>query len=206
VVTTFAAMPLLRHQSRIKQDAKMLGDRRATHLEVTCYGVDSPVFRCQQVKHLSSCWMTDRREDIRFVFECNHANSIGKRLLTCQVRREIFKFGCICQQHPLTLRSAARQEPRPPFAHYHKMRLVIPTKVECLCNASNLLIMVPSSPVWSMALGGFCILSRRCRRSTVGSRPAWKLASPPLIPLRFTDLSGGRTTRCSTGVVTRPAG
>lgn len=79
VVAPFATMPLLSHEAGIEQDAQMLRDRRATHLEVACYRVDCTVFNCKQVKHLSPCRMADRGEDIRTTLEsCYHVASIGK--------------------------------------------------------------------------------------------------------------------------------
>lgn len=79
VVTAFATMPLLGDEAGIEQNAKMLRHSRTTHLEVACYSVDSPVFHCEQIQHLSPRRMTDRRKDIGFLLECcNHATSIGK--------------------------------------------------------------------------------------------------------------------------------
>ena len=66
VISAFAAVPLLGHQSRIEQDAKVLRDRRPAHLEMHRDRLDGMVGLSEQVEHVSPRRMADRSEYIGF--------------------------------------------------------------------------------------------------------------------------------------------
>src|SRR5262249_17095213 len=73
----------------IEQDAEVLGDRRAGHLEMPRHRAHGVVGLSEQIEHPPARGMTDRSEDIRLAFESHyHAVTICKEHLTCQVRTE----------------------------------------------------------------------------------------------------------------------
>lgn len=85
MIVAFAAMPLLGHQAGIEQDAKVLRDRRATHLKMPRQRVDGTVGLGEQIEHLTPRRMADRHEHIGLARESrNHAGNIRKKLLTRQ--------------------------------------------------------------------------------------------------------------------------
>ena len=89
-IAPLSAMPLLRHETGIKQDTKVLGDCRAAHLEVCSNVADRALGFGEQIQHLASRTMADRCEHIMLALRShNHAASISKQLLTCQAQGEL---------------------------------------------------------------------------------------------------------------------
>ncbi len=84
-IVPFAAMSLLGHESGIEQDAEVLRDGRATHLEKARDRLDGAVGFDQEIEHPTPGRVADRREDIRPAIGSHyHAGSIRKTTLTCQ--------------------------------------------------------------------------------------------------------------------------
>jgi hypothetical protein len=78
-IAPFSAMPLLGHETGIKQDAEMLRNSRAAHLELCRNRVDSAVGLDKEIEHPAPRGMADCPEDILFAIESrNHGLSIGK--------------------------------------------------------------------------------------------------------------------------------
>src|SRR5579863_3629049 len=87
-------MPLLRHETGIKQDAEVLGDRRAAHLEMSRNRVHGAVGPEEEIQHPPTRGMTDRSEDIRLAIgRHHHAVNIRKKNLTRQVRSGRYRLG-----------------------------------------------------------------------------------------------------------------
>lgn len=85
VVSPLAAVSLLGHQAGIEQNAEVLRDGRAAHLEVPGNRVDRVVGLRKQIKNPPPRGVADRGEDIGLPAEGFHlARSIGKEVLTCQ--------------------------------------------------------------------------------------------------------------------------
>ena len=85
VVAAFAAPPLLGHETGIEQDAEVLRDRRAAHLEMPRHRVDGVVGLGKEIEHPPTRGMTDRSEDVRLAIGSHHhAVNIRKENLTCQ--------------------------------------------------------------------------------------------------------------------------
>ncbi len=78
-IAALSAMPLLGHETGIEQDAKVLGDGRAAHLEVSRKRVHGAVGLGEQIQHPAARGMADCPEDIlRAIESHNHEASIGK--------------------------------------------------------------------------------------------------------------------------------
>ncbi len=85
VVAAFAAVPLLRHETSIKQDAEVLGDRRAAHLEMPRNRVDGVVGLDEEIEHPATRGMANCPKDIGLAIGSHyHAVNISKEKLTCQ--------------------------------------------------------------------------------------------------------------------------
>lgn len=86
VIAPLSAMPLLRHETGIKQYAKVLGDGGAAHLEMSRNRVDGAVGLDEEIEHPATRGMANRPKDIRFTIgNHHHAASIRKQSLTRQV-------------------------------------------------------------------------------------------------------------------------
>src|SRR5688572_3956436 len=83
-IAAFSAMPLLGHEAGIEQDAEVLRDGRAAHLEMSRKRVDGAVGLDEEVEHPAPCRMADCCEDVGLAIGNHHAANIRKRLLTCQ--------------------------------------------------------------------------------------------------------------------------
>src|SRR4029079_16854507 len=84
-IAAFSAMPLLAHQARIEQDAEVLRDGRAAHLEMSSNRVDRAVGPRDEIEHPSTRGMANRIEYIGCAMgRHDHAGNIRKELLTCQ--------------------------------------------------------------------------------------------------------------------------
>jgi hypothetical protein len=90
VVAAFAAVALLGEEAGIEEDAEVLGDRGAAHLEVPGDRIDRPVGPGEEVEHVTPGGMADGGEDVGFAVEGDgHDRNMRKQVLTCQVA----KFG-----------------------------------------------------------------------------------------------------------------
>ena len=85
-IAALSAMPLLRHETGIKQDAKVLGHGWAAHLEMCRNRVDGAVALDEEIEHPATCGMANCPKDIRVAIESHyHPANIGKQTLSCQV-------------------------------------------------------------------------------------------------------------------------
>ena len=71
-VAAFAAVPLLGHETGIEQDAEVLGDGGAAHLEVHRDRIHRPLTVGEEVEHPPPRRMADRREDLGLVLGGYH--------------------------------------------------------------------------------------------------------------------------------------
>jgi len=86
VVAPLSAMPLLGHETGIKQDAKVLGDGRAAYLEMSRNRVDGAVGLEEEIEHLATRGMANCPKDIRLAIGSHHhIANIRKQTLTRQV-------------------------------------------------------------------------------------------------------------------------
>ena len=69
VVAAFAAVPLLGHETGIEQDAEVLGDRRATHREMSRNRVDRAVGLDEEIEHAPTRGMANCAKDISLAIE-----------------------------------------------------------------------------------------------------------------------------------------
>src|SRR5262245_46252757 len=85
VIAPLSAMPLLRHQTGIKQDAEVLGDSRAAHREMSRNRVNGTVGLDEEIEHPATRGMADCAKDILLTIGSHHhAANIRKKTLTCQ--------------------------------------------------------------------------------------------------------------------------
>jgi hypothetical protein len=102
-IAAFSAMPLLRDETGIQQDAKVLGDRWAAHLEMSRNRVHRAVVLDEEIEHPAARGMADRPKDIRLpIGNHNHGSNIRKIKLTRQARsqaccseRDSLKYACM---------------------------------------------------------------------------------------------------------------
>jgi len=86
-IAPLSAIPLLRHETGIKQDAEVLGDGGATHLEVSRKRVDGALGLGEEIEYPAARGMADRPKDIRLAIgSYHHAANIRKESLTSQDR------------------------------------------------------------------------------------------------------------------------
>ena len=71
-VAAFAAVPLLRHETGIKQNAQVLGDGWAAHLELSRNRVDGAVGVEEEIQHPATRGMANCPKDIRFAIGSHH--------------------------------------------------------------------------------------------------------------------------------------
>ena len=64
VVAAFAAVALLGEKTGIEQDAEMLRDRGAAHLEVAGDGIDRTIGAREEVEHVTPRRVADGGEDV----------------------------------------------------------------------------------------------------------------------------------------------
>ena len=82
-------MPLLRHETGIKQDAEVLGYGWAAHLEMSRNRVNAAVGLDEEIEHPATRGMANGPEDIRLAIGSHHhAADISKENLTRQDRGE----------------------------------------------------------------------------------------------------------------------
>ena len=65
-------MPLLRHETGIKQDAEVLGDGWAAHLEMSRNRVDGAVGLDEQISHQATRGMANYPKEIRLAIGRHH--------------------------------------------------------------------------------------------------------------------------------------
>ena len=86
-IAPLSAMPLLRHEAGIKQDAEVLGDRWAAHRELSRNRVDGPIGLDKEIQNPATRGMANRPKNIQLTIgTLHHARNIRKENLTCQVR------------------------------------------------------------------------------------------------------------------------
>src|SRR5580704_2128018 len=85
-IVPLAAVPLLRHETGIKQDAEVLGDGWTAHLELSRNRVDGAVGLDKEVQHPATRGMANCPKDIRLAIRSHHVANIRKQTLTRQVR------------------------------------------------------------------------------------------------------------------------
>ena len=91
-IAPLSAMPLLRHETGIKQNAEVLGDGWAAHLEMSRKRVDGAGGLDEEVEHPAPCRMADCCEDVGLAIGSHHhAANIRMRLLTCQTELSFAK-------------------------------------------------------------------------------------------------------------------
>ena len=84
-IAALSAMPLLSHETGVKQDAKVLGDGRAAHLEMFGNRVHGAAGLDEQIQHPASRGMTDCPKDILLaIWGSHHVLNIRKQQLTSQ--------------------------------------------------------------------------------------------------------------------------
>lgn len=71
-IAPLSAVPLLRHETGIKQDAEVLGDGRAAHLEMSGNRVDGAVGLDKEIKHPATRGMANCPKDIRIAIGSHH--------------------------------------------------------------------------------------------------------------------------------------
>ena len=85
-VAALSAMPLLRHETGIEQDAQVLGDGGPAHLEMSRNRVDGAVGLDEEIEHPATRGMANCPKDILLAIESHHhAVNIRKLTLTRQV-------------------------------------------------------------------------------------------------------------------------
>jgi hypothetical protein len=78
-IAPLPAMPLLRHETGITQDAEVLGDGWAAHLEMCRKRVDGAVSLDEEIKHPATRGMADRPKNIRLALRSDqHGFNIRK--------------------------------------------------------------------------------------------------------------------------------
>jgi hypothetical protein len=86
-ISPFSAVPLLSHETSIKQNAEVLGDGRAAHFEMSRNRVDRAVSLNEEIEHPATRGMADRTEHALLAIGSHyHAVTIRKINLTRQVR------------------------------------------------------------------------------------------------------------------------
>ena len=86
-IAALSAMPLLRHETGIEQDAEVLGDGWAAHLEMSRNRVNGVVGLDKEIEHPATRGMANCAKDIRFAIGGHHhVDNIRKQTLTRQVR------------------------------------------------------------------------------------------------------------------------
>lgn len=75
-VAALPPVPLFGDEADFEEDAQMLRDGRAAHLEVRCNFVDWSVAVGEQVEHTASGRVTDRSKDLAFALGCRHTVTI----------------------------------------------------------------------------------------------------------------------------------
>src|SRR5438552_13951602 len=71
-IAAFSTMPLLGHETGIKQDAEVLRDGRAVHLEMPRKRVDGAVCLREQVEHVAPRGMANCPKYIRLAIGSHH--------------------------------------------------------------------------------------------------------------------------------------
>src|SRR5207302_5809697 len=93
-IAPLPAMPPLRHETGIQQDAEVLGDGWAAHRELARNRVDRAVGLKEEIEHPATRGMADCPKDIRLAIGSHHhVANIRKQTLTRQVRSEACCLG-----------------------------------------------------------------------------------------------------------------
>ena len=88
-IMPLSAMPLLRHETGMKQDAEVLGDGGAAHLELSRNRVDGAVGLDEEIQHPATRGMAYCPKDIALAISgYHHAANICKKILTSQAKNE----------------------------------------------------------------------------------------------------------------------
>ena len=82
-IAPLSAVPLLRHETGIKQDAEVLGDGWPAHLEMSRDRVDGAIGHDEEIEHPATRGMADSPKDILLAIGSHrHAVNIRKQTLT----------------------------------------------------------------------------------------------------------------------------
>jgi hypothetical protein len=93
-IAALSTMPLLRHETGIKQDAEVRGDGWAAHLEMSRNRVNGAVGLDEEIEHPVTRGMANCPKDIRLAIgRHHHAVNMRKETLTCQVRNGPRRLG-----------------------------------------------------------------------------------------------------------------
>ena len=93
-IAAFAAVPSLGDETGIKQDAEMLRDGWAAHLELPRNRADGALSLDKEIKHPAARGMADSPKDIRLAIgPYYHVTNIRKLMLTRQVRNGHYHLG-----------------------------------------------------------------------------------------------------------------
>ena len=93
-IAALSAMPLLRHETGTKQDAEVLGDGWAAHLEMSRNRVNGAVSLDEEIEHPATRGMANCPKDIRFAIGSHHHVAIiRKQMLTRQVGIALCRLG-----------------------------------------------------------------------------------------------------------------
>ena len=77
-IAALSAMPLLRHETGIKQDAEVLGDGWAAHFKMSGNRVDGAVRLEKEIEHPATRRMANCPKDIRIAIG-NHHHAVNIR-------------------------------------------------------------------------------------------------------------------------------
>lgn len=79
VVAPLSAMALFRHETGIKQDAQVLGDGWAAHLELSRNRVDGAIGQGKEIQHPAPRGMADCPKDILLAIESHNHGAIIRK-------------------------------------------------------------------------------------------------------------------------------
>ena len=89
VVAPLSAMPLLRHETGIEQDAQVLGDGGPAHLEMSRNRVDGAVGLDEEIEHPATRGMANCPKDIWLRIWSHHqVANVRKQVLTPRTSRD----------------------------------------------------------------------------------------------------------------------
>jgi len=108
MITALSAIPLLRHKTGVKQDAEVLGNSRATHLEMSCDRVDRTVGLGEEIEHPPTRGMANGPKDVWLAIGSHyHVANIRKKNLTRQVPSRILSHWT-CRGHQISAHDSTR--------------------------------------------------------------------------------------------------
>jgi hypothetical protein len=92
-IAPLSAMPLFGHETRIKQDAEVLGDGGAAHLEMCRNRVDGAVGLEEEIEHPATRGMSNCSKNIELAIGIHdHVANIRKQQLTRQDQSGVLSY------------------------------------------------------------------------------------------------------------------